>query len=294
MRGPCGPLGFQRKRSSTSLERKRTNKTSLATYDLIRGTIWLCLYHFYPKVAQLRAKKDLSLCLPCGGKRKHRGWTLEFLYPCGMLPKVIISLLSRAEDWIVSYVTGGKGVWGEAGENSLGIKGTQVLAVSQIPSRSPCLTTGNEWLTGPQPYPSALCLTHTFSLPYGQLPVYISDSSMSRLVTEQEQKASQTCGPDRDHKFELWCQLWKNKREAVSTQLDVLSLQRRHTSLSILPQERAISINRNSLTRSEIAWNLLQGLTESISIPKLVTLEEVMAISNKTATQNFEAHEKSN
>ena len=52
--------------------------------------------------------------------------------------------------------------------------------------------------------------------------------------------------------------------------------------------------NRYTLTRSEIASESPARLTESISILKLVKLEGVSAISNeKTATQNFKAHEKS-
>lgn len=156
------------------------------------------------------------------------GVNTQFLQLCGMLPKGFPSPSPHSEYWIVSYGTGGG--WGgrRLGELLGGIKGTQIQSVSQIPSRSPPLTTGNASL--PSGIPKALCLTHTFSLPYG------SRCTHQWAGYEQMETVSQICGPERDHKFEPQRQLWKNKRDAVSTRPEMLRLQRRQMSLRILPQ----------------------------------------------------------
>lgn len=146
-------------------------------------------------MAQLRPKKDLSCktyVLPCGGERKHGSEHSVSLAVWDAAKGVPISLTS--EYWIVSFGTGGG--WGgrRLGELLGGIKGTQIQSVSQIPSRSPPLTTGNASL--PSGIPKALCLTHTFSLPYG------SRCTHEWADYEQMQTVSQICGPERDHKFE--------------------------------------------------------------------------------------------
>lgn len=135
-----------------------------------------------------------------------------------MLSKGLPSLSPHSEYWIVNSVTGSRwGVWGgwigrSLGE-LLGALKEHIQTTSQMPSRSPPLTTGNTSLAHRYPQGS-VSPTHILPTLWPSPCVHFWQREQASYWTSAE--VSQTCGLERDHNLSLSANYRKTEEKLLA------------------------------------------------------------------------------
>lgn len=211
----------------------------LDTLEWVR-TIWPSVHHPSFKVAQLRAKKYLPwpVIYPTGEREfvkvsswlPHLWWTLPRNW-------VRSHLIRSTESW-----AGGQEAVGTAADTMISedIKGMLILAVSQILLRSPHMSHREQFTCRSHNWPRGTPVLHVppphqhcgqfcvlqIAMWVGFVRWPVSVHKKSAKLQAKERLQTRALVP-----------LQQGKREAVSSWPSVFRIQRRHTSLRILPQE---------------------------------------------------------